>query len=97
MTKLSVTILITFLCSLGLFSQNVQTKLPDRYENKWAKVAEFEKKSLPQSAAKVVDTILRMAIQEKDSPQVIKALIHQGKYDLELDAQKRYTYLSPSE
>jgi len=87
MTKLSVTILITFLCSLGLFSQNVQTKHPDRYENEWAKVADFEKKSLPQSAAKVVDTILRMAIQEKDSPQVIKALIHQGKYDLELDAQ----------
>ena len=86
MTKLSLTILL-FLCSSGLFSQNVQSMHPDHYKNEWAKVAEFEKKSLPQSAAKVVDTILRKAIQEKESPQVIKALIHQGKYDLVLDAQ----------
>jgi len=76
-----------FLCSFELFSQNVQTMHHDRYKDDWTKVIEFEQKSLPQSAAKVVDTILRKAIQEKDSPQVIKALIHQGKYDLVPDAQ----------
>ena len=51
------------------------------------KVAEFEKKSLPQSASKVVDAILSQAIKEKNSPQVIKALIHQGKYDISVDNQ----------
>lgn len=86
MTKLSLTILL-FLCSFDFFSQNVQTMHHDRYKDDWTKVIEFEQKSLPQSAAKVVDTILRKAIQEKDSPQVIKALIHQGKYDLMPDAQ----------
>lgn len=64
-----------------------QTKQTMNYNEQWQKVAEFEKKSLPKSAAQEVDNILRKAIADKNSPQVIKALIHQGKYDLALDAE----------
>ncbi|HBK31393.1 MAG TPA: hypothetical protein DDZ78_07200, partial [Porphyromonadaceae bacterium] len=58
------------------------------YETQWQAVAAYEKKSLPQSASAEVNKILRQAIADKNSPQVIKALIHQGKYDSVLDNQK---------
>lgn len=45
----------------------------------------MEQKSLPKSAAEKVDQILKQAVLDQNSPQVIKALIHQGKYDLVLD------------
>jgi len=86
MTKLPLTLLL-FFCALGLFSQNRPIMNHDAYLNDWMKVTEFEQKSLPRSAAGIVDRILRRAVQEKNGPQVIKALIHQGKYDLALDMQ----------
>ena len=86
MTKLPLTLLL-FFCFLGLFSQNRPMINNDTYLNEWMKVTEFEQKSLPRSAADIVDRILRRAVQEKNGPQVIKALIHQGKYDLALDEQ----------
>ena len=73
--------------SAGVFSQNNRQMNGNQYANEWAKVAEFEKKSLPQSASEAVNDILRKAIEDKNSPQTIKALIHQGKYDLAIDTQ----------
>lgn len=64
-----------------------QTSTKMNYEKQWQQVSTFEKKSLPKSAAAEVNTILRQAIADKNSPQVIKALIHQGKYDLAIDAE----------
>ena len=86
MTKLPLTLLL-FFHVLGLFSQNSPMTNDDAYLNEWMKVTEFEQKSLPRSAAEIVDRILLRAVLEKNSPQVIKALIHQGKYDLVLDEQ----------
>lgn len=86
MTKLPLTLLL-FFCSLGLFSQNRPMMNHDDYLNEWMKVTEFEQASLPRSAAQIVDRILYRAIQEKNGPQVMKALIHQGKYNLVLDEQ----------
>ena len=68
-------------------SLQAQTKQTMNYDQQWKTVADFEKKSLPKSAAEQVDKILRQAVADKNSPQVIKALIHQGKYDLALDAE----------
>lgn len=86
MNKISFILLLLVFTS-GVFPQNNHTMNRDAYANEWATVAEFEKKSLPQSASETVNNILRKAIKDKNSPQVIKALIHQGKYDLVLDAQ----------
>ena len=89
MKKKSLLLLILF-CALNLNSQNKQMS-GDEYTSDWLKVAEFEKKSLPQSAAKVVNEILQKAVDNKNSPQVIKAIIHQGKYYLAVDNQNDTT------
>ena len=86
MNKISFILLLLAFAS-GVFSQNNRPMNRDPYANEWAKVAEFEQKSLPQSASEAVNSILRKAIEDKNSPQIIKALIHQGKYDLALDTQ----------
>lgn len=71
----------------GTIHQNNQPMDKNQYVNEWQKVADFEKRSLPKSASEAVDNILQQAIKDKNSPQVIKALIHQGKYDLVQDRQ----------
>ncbi len=86
MNKIYLTLLL-LACAAGVFPQNNLPMNKDHYEDEWIKVVEFEKKSLPRSASEVVDNILRKAIAEKNSPQVIKALIHQGKYVLATDAE----------
>ncbi|MCW1735431.1 alpha-2-macroglobulin family protein [Anaerorudis cellulosivorans] len=86
MNKIYLTLLLLAYAA-GVFSQNNLSMNKDRYEDEWIKVVEFEQKSLPRSASKVVDNILRKAIAEKNSPQVIKALIHKGKYELTIDAE----------
>lgn len=80
---LSITTAVIFLFPLQ--AQNQQTI---NYDQAWEKVAELEQKSLPKSASEQVDQILRKAIAEKNSPQTIKALIHQGKYNLALNAKQ---------
>lgn len=79
--------LLLLIIASGVFSQNNRQMNRTQYANEWAKVAEFEKESLPQSASNAVNAILQQAVKDKNSPQVIKALIHQGKYDLTMDAQ----------
>lgn len=86
MNKIYLTLLLLAFAS-GVFSQNNRQMDRDFYANEWVKVAEYEKKSLPQSASEAVNNILRKAMEDKNSPQIIKALIHQGKYDLTLDSQ----------
>ncbi len=72
------------LCILQLQAQKKQQM---NYDQAWKKVAEMEQQSLPKSALEEVNNILRKAVSDKNSPQVIKALIHQGKYDLAIDSQ----------
>ena len=80
---LSIAAVVIFFLSLQ--AQNQQTM---NYDQAWKKVTELEQKSLPQSASERVNQILRKAIAEKNSPQAIKALIHQGKYNLAVDAEQ---------
>lgn len=72
---------------ISFLSLQAQTKQTMNYEQAWKKVAELEQKSLPGSASEEVGNILRRSIAEKNAPQTIKALIHQGKYDLARDAE----------
>jgi hypothetical protein len=86
MNKITLAFLLSMF-SLAIFPQANCPSNNDSYEKLWEEVTEFEQKSLPKSASNKVDEILRLAIKEKNSPQVIKAVIHQGKYDLVLDAE----------
>ncbi len=75
------------LAALIFFSLQAQNRPIMNYDQEWKSVAKFEEQSLPKSAAEQVDKILRKAVADKNSPQIIKALIHQGKYDLAVDGE----------
>lgn len=85
--KKIILLLIIFACMSAVSGQNILSTNDKYYDAEWLRVTDLEKKSLPQSALKVVDSILLKAINEKDSPQLIKAIIHQGKYHLSVDNQ----------
>ncbi len=80
-------LLLITLAAIYAFSLQAQKKHVMNYDQQWKTVADFEQKSLPKSASQEVNNILKQAVADKNSPQVIKALIHQGKYDLVLDAE----------
>ena len=80
-------ILITLLIAMTHQAQNKPIMNDNTYSTLWQQVADMEKKSLPKSASDAVNTILKQAVKDKNSPQVIKALIHQGKYDLAIDTK----------
>ncbi|MFA5555390.1 MAG: hypothetical protein WDA68_12695, partial [Phycisphaerae bacterium] len=85
--KKTLLILITLLMSMTHQAQIKPAMNDKAYTNLWKEVAEMEKKSLPKSASDIVNTILKQAVEDKNSPQVIKAIIHQGKYDLAIDTE----------
>ncbi|GAB2635478.1 hypothetical protein GCM10026987_37160 [Belliella aquatica] len=55
------------------------------YEKLWRKVEIYELKGLPKSASEVVNSIYDQAKREKESAQIIKALIYQSKFSLTLE------------
>jgi len=61
----------------------------DSYEALWVQVEKLESESLTKSALKIVDVISEKAKKEKNSPQIVKSLLHTSKYamTLEEDAQ----------
>ncbi|MFZ6038249.1 MAG: alpha-2-macroglobulin family protein [Bacteroidota bacterium] len=87
MKKSILNILLCVVCCSSLNAQQSTGGKSDSYDQLWKKVVAFEQKSLPKSASQEVDKILRKAISEGNSPQAVKAIIHQGKYDLEIDAE----------
>ncbi|KKL84672.1 hypothetical protein LCGC14_1962420, partial [marine sediment metagenome] len=57
----------------------------DSYDSLWEKVANLEKDELTKSALEQVKIISAKAKKEKNSAQVIKALLFTSKYALILD------------
>lgn len=75
-------------CSIGVFLAITPQKVSmKKYENEWDKVDKYEADDLPKSADSVVNQILKKAVQEKNTPQVIKALIYKNKYKSTVDYQ----------
>ncbi len=80
---------LTLLLSIGVFSQTLKKGgSMTTYEQQWTQIEKFERGDLPKSATGVVDTILKRAIAEKNTPQVIKALIYKNKYKISTDNQE---------
>lgn len=76
------------LFTMGLFAQTLQTgSSMNKYEQQWKQVDKFEKDDLPKSAGEVVDQILKQALADKNTAQVIKALIFKNKYALAVDRE----------
>lgn len=77
---------LLILFSIMTFAQTPQKRgSMIKYEQEWKQIESFDKKDLPQSAAKIVDEILQKATADKDIPQVIKALIYKNKYKIAID------------
>ncbi len=64
-------------------AQLVTTNLS--YEALWKSVEQKEKASLPESAAQIIETVYQKALKEKNSPQLLKSIIYQIKYQLITD------------
>jgi TonB-dependent SusC/RagA subfamily outer membrane receptor len=54
------------------------------YSQHWSEVYKYELNQLPKSALAVTDTLYARAKQEKNVPQLVKALIYQSKFSLVL-------------
>lgn len=57
------------------------------FDEKWKETESFEKNSLPKSAIEEIDKILKQALAEKNTPQVIKALLMKNKNKIQIDNQ----------
>ena len=55
------------------------------FDNEWKKVESFESDALPKSAIQEVDKILKQALVDKNTPQVIKSLLIKNKYKSQID------------
>lgn len=82
--KILTTVLLLFIC-IGLQAQQTSPKM-DKYALKWQEVEKLENDDLPRSSLDIVETILKQAIADKNTPQAIKSLIYKTKYNSVIDS-----------
>ncbi len=66
----------------------------DSYEQLWKQVQKLDNEALTKSALKVVESISAKAKKEKNSPQIIKALLYSSKYALTLEEDAQLKIMS---
>ncbi|MDR2806172.1 MAG: hypothetical protein LBB85_11175, partial [Dysgonamonadaceae bacterium] len=70
--------LFLFFAVLGLFPAQAQV-------NRWDEITQWEQQSLPASALEVVNRIYQEAFDSGNSPEWLKALIYQLKFETVID------------
>lgn len=75
-------------CVLITLSVIVAQKSDFSFNNNWKKVEEFARKQLPESALKVVNTILAEAQKRHRNDEVIKAMVSKMRFTLEKEPDK---------
>ena len=78
-----------FVSATFLLAQKANLPISKR----WEKVNEFAQKQLPESALKEVEIILNQAQEEKNSVEVIKALVYKMRFTLEKDPDQAPTLI----
>lgn len=81
---LLLNVLLVF--QIAVMAQNKNNKMKD-YDKEWAQVEKFEKDDLPKSALEVVDGIVAKALADKNTPQVIKALLVKSHFKVKIDTE----------
>ncbi|UZO82484.1 MG2 domain-containing protein [Aquimarina sp. ERC-38] len=61
----------------------------EMYKDRWNEIENLEKKGLPKSAIAIVDEILIDAKKKGNTNEVIKALLYQSKYNLQIEENAR--------
>ncbi|MDR0232632.1 MAG: hypothetical protein LBI82_11015 [Dysgonamonadaceae bacterium] len=91
-TKLFLLTFCLVLVTAGsvFFAQSTKTPsvTPQTYTYLWNTVEQNERASLPQSALETINEIYMKALKEKNSPQLIKSLIHRMGMELAIDRDR---------
>ena len=90
-------ILVSILISLIFTGFLLAAKENSSLEKRWEKVEALADKQLPESALKEVESILNQAQKEKNSPQVIKALVYKMRFTLEKNPDEAPTLIKDFE
>lgn len=81
MKKILFISLITLIIVSGMLLAQVNNKIT--IDNRWKTVEELAEKQLPESALKEVNEILAQAQKEKNSGQIIKAMLYKMRFTLD--------------
>ncbi|WP_316930043.1 hypothetical protein [Siansivirga zeaxanthinifaciens] len=78
----------TSILIFSILSYHSYSQAPD-YQNLWKRVEQLERDSYTKSALKVVEDISKLALKDKNDPQLIKTMLFKSKFALilEEDAQ----------
>lgn len=80
-SKYVIIVLAVALASLfGVFTWAQKSNSTQFMESRWKKVEELDKKQMPESALKEVKAILAQAKKDKNSGQILKAMIYRMKF-----------------
>jgi len=86
MKKITVLIITLLFVAINVFSmQKKGSNTPSNfvsYDQSWSKVVAFEEEGKPKSALAQVKLITLQARKEQNTPQLVKALLHQFKYEM---------------
>ena len=87
------TLLLIVLATVVLAAFLVAQKSDLPIAKRWEKVNELAEKQLPESALKEVEIILQQAQEEKNSEEIIKALIYKMRFTLEKNPDEAPTLI----
>ena len=76
--------MILMIFGVMMWAQNQSTPI----EKRWVKVEEFAGKQLPESALKEVEAILAQAKKEKNSVEIIKAMVYKMRFSLDKNPEE---------
>jgi len=71
----------------------VMSLIPIQAQNfdlKWNEIEQLEAQSLPKSALEIVNQIYQEALDTKNSPELIKSIIFQLKYEITIDSSQSF-------
>ncbi|WP_299277408.1 carboxypeptidase-like regulatory domain-containing protein [uncultured Psychroserpens sp.] len=77
-----------------LFANFSNAQSPEDYNKLWKEVSDFERKGLPKSALKVVESIEKKAKASHNTPQEIKTLLFRSKYALILEEDAQFNIIN---
>ena len=88
MKRLTTILFILLSVVISSFAmQNKEENNPnfDNYDDSWKQVTEFENNGKPKSALEIVKAIVLNARKDNNSPQLVKGLLYQFKYEMVLE------------
>lgn len=71
-----------------LFTVSMTAQNRNNFDSNWEKVKQLEEQDLPQSIISEIDVILKKAISENNTQQVIKALLVKNKYKIPINKEE---------